>query len=133
VAAETMNENAERGIARRKVLKRIGAGAVVAWTAPIVTSIRTPAFAQTDVDPNLCNDPGYCGNDVACGPDGSCLCYTDIDQGPGGIGHCGPIIQSCPGPQPCNHDEDCPFGSRCVTRTCCGDVCVPNCVGPPHR
>lgn len=35
------------GISRRKVLKRIGAGAAVAWTAPILVSVRTPAFAQT--------------------------------------------------------------------------------------
>jgi hypothetical protein len=34
------------GISRRKMLKRIGAGAAVAWTAPILTSVQTPAFAQ---------------------------------------------------------------------------------------
>ena len=36
----------EEGVSRRRMLKRIGAGAAVAWTAPILTSIRTPAFAQ---------------------------------------------------------------------------------------
>jgi CHRD domain-containing protein len=34
------------GVSRRRMLKRIGAGAAVAWTAPILTSVRTPAFAQ---------------------------------------------------------------------------------------
>jgi hypothetical protein len=34
-------------ISRRRMLKRIGAGAAVAWTAPVLTSIRTPAFAAT--------------------------------------------------------------------------------------
>lgn len=33
-------------ISRRRMLKRIGAGAAVAWTAPILTSVRVPAFAQ---------------------------------------------------------------------------------------
>ena len=39
-------EASENGISRRKLLKRIGTGAAVAWSAPILTSIRTPAFAQ---------------------------------------------------------------------------------------
>jgi CHRD domain-containing protein len=34
------------GISRRRMLKRIGAGAAIAWTAPIITSVRVPAFAQ---------------------------------------------------------------------------------------
>jgi hypothetical protein len=33
-------------VSRRAMLKRIGAGAAVAWSAPVITSIRTPAFAQ---------------------------------------------------------------------------------------
>jgi hypothetical protein len=34
------------GISRRRMLKRIGAGTAVAWSAPILTSLRTPAFGQ---------------------------------------------------------------------------------------
>jgi hypothetical protein len=34
-------------ISRRRMLRRIGAGAAVAWTVPVLTSIRTPAFAAT--------------------------------------------------------------------------------------
>jgi hypothetical protein len=34
-------------IPRRKALKRLGAGAALAWTAPILTSLRVPAFAQS--------------------------------------------------------------------------------------
>jgi hypothetical protein len=33
-------------ISRRKMLKRMGAGAAVAWSAPILTSVSTPAFAS---------------------------------------------------------------------------------------
>jgi hypothetical protein len=35
------------GVSRRKMLKRIGAGAAVAWTAPILTSVRVPAYAAS--------------------------------------------------------------------------------------
>jgi hypothetical protein len=37
----------ENGISRRRLIKRIGTGAAVAWTAPILTSLRVPAFAQS--------------------------------------------------------------------------------------
>jgi Cu/Zn superoxide dismutase len=35
------------GISRRRMLRRMGAGVAVAWTAPILTSVRVPAYAQT--------------------------------------------------------------------------------------
>jgi CHRD domain len=35
------------GVSRRKMLQRIGAGVAVAWTAPIITSLKVPAFAQS--------------------------------------------------------------------------------------
>jgi hypothetical protein len=35
------------GVSRRQVLKRIGVGAAVAWTAPILTSVRVPAYAAS--------------------------------------------------------------------------------------
>jgi hypothetical protein len=34
-------------ISRRRMLRRLGAGVAVAWTAPILTSVRVPAYAQT--------------------------------------------------------------------------------------
>jgi hypothetical protein len=34
-------------ISRRRMIKRIGAGAAVAWTAPVLMSVKTPAFAQS--------------------------------------------------------------------------------------
>lgn len=33
-------------ISRRRMLKRLGTGVAVAWTAPILTSVRVPAYAQ---------------------------------------------------------------------------------------
>ena len=37
---------AESKISRRSMLKRLGAASAVAWTAPVITSIKVPAFAQ---------------------------------------------------------------------------------------
>src|SRR2546422_11153148 len=36
----------KHSLSRRKMLKRIGAGAAIAWTTPILSSVHTPAFAQ---------------------------------------------------------------------------------------
>jgi CHRD domain-containing protein len=41
------------GISRRRMLRRIGAGVAVAWTAPILTSVRVPAYAQTSAGCHL--------------------------------------------------------------------------------
>jgi hypothetical protein len=34
------------GISRRRMLRRMGTGVAIAWTAPILTSVRVPAYAQ---------------------------------------------------------------------------------------
>lgn len=34
-------------ISRRRLIKRLGTGAAVAWTAPVLLSVRTPAFAAS--------------------------------------------------------------------------------------
>ena len=70
------------GIPRRTVLKRLGAGAAIAWTAPVVMSLNAPAYAQGSP---LCA-PGCagCGDpDSPCGigPGGRpCLCFWDEDR-----------------------------------------------------
>jgi hypothetical protein len=55
-------------ISRRRLLKRLGAGTAVAWSAPILLSIRTPAYAQASptCGPVNCLDPDLCGPDSAC-------------------------------------------------------------------
>ena len=40
-------------ISRRRMLRRLGAGVAVAWTAPILTSVRVPAYAQVSPGCNL--------------------------------------------------------------------------------
>jgi hypothetical protein len=34
-------------ISRRRLIKRLGAGAAVAWSAPVLMSVKVPAFAQS--------------------------------------------------------------------------------------
>src|SRR6266540_554312 len=93
----------DEGLSRRRMLKRIGAGAAVAWTAPILTSIKTPAFAASpgcDCPPLDCKNlqPGPCATGF-CAPHhggGGCICVCAFGCGP------------------CTRDEDCEFGGVCV-------------------
>jgi hypothetical protein len=107
-----------QGVSRRRVLKQIGAGAAVAWSAPILTSLRAPAYAQGSprcVPFDLCGgNPDFCGPDSACGPlppgcggagcsvlrDNSCICW-DVAY------HCDPDGSTC------MSDADCQPGLRC--------------------
>jgi hypothetical protein len=74
------------GISRRKMLRRIGAGAAIAWTAPVLTSMRAPAFAQGSIGcPGgglPCQAPGDpCTGQVLCGNQGLFL-QPERDQRP---------------------------------------------------
>jgi hypothetical protein len=115
IPEKPFDETLSDGISRRKVLKRIGSGVAIAWTAPILTSIRTPAFAQPygcDCPPFSCGgNPAFCDNGCFCAPHhggGPCVCFS------GGV--CNPQGQ---GPI-CETDADCPAG------LVCGDA-DPNC------
>lgn len=121
----------EGSISRRKVLKRIGAGAAVAWTAPILTSIRTPAFAQNPppeecpCDVNMpCNFAIDCHNSG-----GQCNCWVLTDRS--GC-WCGPF-DACSNHLPCNSNADCAGNERCI-ENCCGKLCYAPCaVGSGQR
>jgi hypothetical protein len=131
-------DDAVQPISRRKMLKRLGAGAAVAWSAPVLTSLRTPAFAQY---PARCAPIGaICGpRDPACGgasgcpecvgtqgfcvalDDGSCFCAQ------------GGACNFLPGEPICQTDSDCAEfgqGTRCAPTSC--DECAGNraCVQP---
>jgi hypothetical protein len=123
------------GISRRRMLKRIGAGAAVAWTAPVLTSIRTPAFAQTGAAcPDACNGGDFvpCTPDQPGCPDGGCTgglgCFAQHDVE--GNCHCFQnIFCSCP-PAPCGSSSDCAPGQFCTDNGCgrtCLDCCGTNC------
>jgi hypothetical protein len=119
----------EDGISRRKMLKRIGAGAAVAWSAPILTSMRAPAFAARygcppeDCPGNPCQT-GACTQGLGCfvfGPDteGDSHCYQNI--------FCSCVV-------PCNSSNDCDPDQHCQPNTGCGSqgVCL-NCCGEGCR
>jgi hypothetical protein len=123
---------ASGGVSRRRMLKRIGAGAAVAWSAPILTSIRTPAFAQYD---NPCPDTGCPDEDFepctgdppgcqtgSCTEDLGCFKLTDAE----GRCHC---VQNifCSCITGCFSSDQCPPNWFCFLNTGCGEVCVPCC------
>ncbi|HEV8421360.1 MAG TPA: hypothetical protein VGR13_08405, partial [Actinomycetota bacterium] len=54
-------------ISRRKVLKRIGSGMAIAWTAPVLMTIRSPAFAQSPTCSVFdCLQQQRCGQTPGC-------------------------------------------------------------------
>lgn len=62
-------------ISRRRMLKRIGTGAAIAWSAPVLSSLRTPAFAQY---PTVCPETSACPDVIFCeGTD--CLCTETVE------------------------------------------------------
>jgi hypothetical protein len=63
-------EETKTGISRRTALKGLGAGVVVAWTAPTVLSIDTPAFAGSQICTSC---PGGCPRTTKCGDGFFCL------------------------------------------------------------
>jgi hypothetical protein len=111
---ERMDE-AHGQIPRRKMLKRIGAGAAVAWTAPLLTSIRTPAFAQASPG---CGEtcPVFCQNNPICNDPNQCTCQALVGGGCACLCQCGFCFQ-------CASDADCEQfgpGSMCIQFDCPG-------------
>lgn len=114
-----------RSITRRTMLKRIGAGTAIAWSAPILTSLRTPAFAQYGEVCELCgclNEPGA----LVCGqtPSGDdCVCARTSDRA-----RC--VCVQNDTIAPCEAGDTCPAGQICVCLTDTDATwCVPLC-GP---
>ncbi|MGH2572301.1 MAG: hypothetical protein ACRDGU_02235 [Actinomycetota bacterium] len=114
-------------LSRRRMLKRVGAGAAVAWSAPILSSLRTPAFAQYPARCEVCAE--VCGESVGT-PGGPCNCFDDVE----GNGHCTNNF-NCAGSRACTSSAECvtAFGPNffCQTGTgcggACGQVCAPEC------
>jgi hypothetical protein len=116
-----MDEHVSKGISRRSMLRRVGAGAAVTWSAPILTSLRAPAFAQ-GTPPPLC-EPGacprcqfgpVCGNCACVGVPVECFCT--------GVG-------ICQHEQPiCREDSDCDVWCGGPGGVCAECVFVPECM-----
>jgi hypothetical protein len=104
---------AENEISRRRMLKRVGAGAAVAWTAPVLTSIRTPAFAQSGACPNGCADIlCFTEEQFKCNDDATCICTRTTENDC----FCGDGRCSCDSYSACRSSADCPSGQKCA---CC--------------
>jgi hypothetical protein len=127
-------ERREKGISRRKMLKSVGASAAVAWSAPVLMSVKTPAYAQASPSclpfdclsfrascgPSGCMVPPGCDpinqNQCVLLIDGSCFCSL------------GPRSRST-----CDSDADCPDGDHCclvepdcgMGRSACCRPCLP--------
>jgi len=120
----------ENRISRRRMLKRIGAGAAIAWSAPVLSSLRTPAFAQPY--PPRCDDP--CDDTCADGLIDVC----GSGPGPGDTCHCSRADDGscqcwdnffCANSFACGNGG-CPPGCFCIRASgnCCGvDICACPC------
>ena len=113
-------------ISRRKALKRIGAGAAIAWSAPVLSSLRTPAFAQ---ETPRCQEPCdfVCGGSAQpCGA-ADCLCDRTTER------TCFCLNDAaCDVLKACTSTAECPPGWGCVGIGCCpdlgtGHLCLPPC------
>jgi hypothetical protein len=109
-------------LSRRRMLKRIGAGAAVAWSAPVLSSLRTPAFAQYPPPHEECRG-ATCAAFIPCsGPNPDCVCVTTSE----GTGTCTPGSTLCSTLAICGPGGACAPGTFCAVDTCCVDpVCIP--------
>jgi hypothetical protein len=117
-------------ISRRRVLERIGAGVAIAWSAPVLSSIRTPAFAQSPPFPCRFGDcqPGFpCHLHEPCGPSDLCACLALIDGGPCECGDFPSFF--CADYQPCEQHADCAAGQKCYAACCPTGICRGPCTG----
>src|SRR5947209_8383377 len=98
-----MDEQLPSGISRRSALKRLGAGAAIAWSAPVLMSINAHASAASDV----CG-PGsvcvHCGGGTIChhGNGPVCRCSPPV----GGGCFCGQVV-GCGQTHTCISDANC--------------------------
>jgi hypothetical protein len=130
-----MDEVSPERISRRRMLKRIGAGAAVAWMSPVVTSLGTHAWAGEC--PECEGGPGVgcavggddCFGQTDCSPPGkSCICLRTTEE------ECFCDLNSnCADLQPCNGTGDCPPGYACTYSCCGGTLCGPPCSAKPRR
>ena len=121
------DEKLPRHISLRTMLRRIGAGAAIAWSAPVLTSLKVPAFAQgvspacVGCEANPCGDepPNFCGT----APNGdACVCALPA---PGQPCEC---VQPACGFEACAGPGDCPPGFICGFAGCCDQpACVALC------
>src|ERR687896_2260876 len=96
---ERGRELPRESVSRRSVLKGMGAGAAIAWSAPVLQSLSSPAHAQAYGCGPTCSDVFCVPPAEQCGEGGPfafCLCsqtaegdcFCAEDRGCGGIETC---------------------------------------------
>lgn len=130
----------EGQLSRRKALQRIGTTAAIAWSAPVLSSLNTPALAGTPEpgDPIIPRPEcvgSSCQNFVNCSSSNTfCVCGT-IAPEEGGGGFCidGRTPCSTLGDPPCGPDEILLIDSCCNRPVCVPislqDACPPDAQG----
>jgi hypothetical protein len=120
-------------ISRRGMLRRIGTGAAIVWTVPVVTSIHAPALAQASCNPDPHQCEGCPAPEFSCPSDDNKPCAGPGCQSGfcnGGLGcfvHedmencCCRCLQNsrCSCLTPCQSNADCSVGG-CIKNTKCG-------------
>jgi hypothetical protein len=124
------------GVTRRRMLKRIGTGAAIAWSTPVLTSLTVPAFAQSPpaCESEICTSCGcrpgdICGPAVFCNPagcGGDCICLNNSDFS---ACDCKAFPSNfCADYPPCQSNADCPVVGQCCMRSCCPEgTCMDPC------
>ena len=119
-------EEIATGLTRRKMLKRVGAGAAIVWAAPALTTVGGHAFADVIGSPPCARcavGDDDCGGQTDCG--GGCTCLRTADR------RCfchQPISCGDPRVTACTTNAECPAGWAC-SFSCCvgGPLCHPPC------
>jgi hypothetical protein len=123
------SETQERELSRRDLLKTIGVGAAVAWSAPILTSLGAKALAgEEKAWRKRCQAP--CDSITLCAltrpgdVDGLCGCSADTEGDCVCWANC-----FCADLDACTSKADCPAGYNCIPGTGCGagGFCLPAC------
>ena len=132
----TTSEPGHAGLSRRDALRRFGIAAGVAWTAPVVMSLYSPAGAQTVGSPGPSTTTSTTAPpDLEC-IGGTCgelpelqFCEPGLRvrrRPPTALGFCTPGSLACADLAECGPDGACPPGTTCALDTCCGTpVCIP--------
>jgi hypothetical protein len=130
-------DDATTSPSRRQIIKGAAVGTAVVWTAPVLSSVTSPAFAASAAGCGkgfTCADPTqitFCG--TSPGGDFECICYAETDPDKGQTGNetgnsfcgqdffCGSFIDYCgPGGQ-------CAPGYQCQSGCCGPNICAPLC------
>ncbi|MGH2746791.1 MAG: hypothetical protein ACRDKB_02555 [Actinomycetota bacterium] len=131
------DKEVRNSVSRRGVLKRAGVGAAIVWSAPVLTSLASPAYAQGGTPPSG-PGPSDCtiGRDWTCGqvieectgdPANPPPCVCDVDTE--GRTFCWNNY-FCADTSVCSSSDDCPGDARCVSSCCSSSTtftCAPPC------